>query len=70
MLEDMSQKKTIPKVVFPGGDCNPCYMTNHDAQKVDLLLPVHQIDEILIHSIGKVASLTPWDDIFYDKPEQ
>jgi len=70
MLKNTSQKKTIPKFVFPGGVCNPYNMSNHDGRKVDLFLPIHQIDETPIHSIGKVAALTPRDDIFYDEPKQ
>jgi len=65
----MSQKKTIPQIMFPGGVCNRCYMSNHDGRKVDLFLSLHQIDETLIHNIGKVASLTPWDDIPDDEPK-
>jgi len=38
-------------------------MSNYDGRRVDLFFPIHLIDKTLIHSIDKVATLTPWDDI-------
>jgi len=69
MFKNTSQKKIIPKVVFPGGVCNSGDMEDHNGWKVDLLLPVYQINEALIHCICHVAPLTLRNDILDHKPE-
>jgi len=55
--------------VFPGGVCNAYDVANHDGWKVDLLRPVYQINEALVHRICYVASLTPGNDILDHKPK-
>jgi len=70
MLKKQSQEKSILEVVFSGGVHNPCNMTDHNCRKVDLLPPVQQVNEALMHGIRKVAALTPWDDIIYNKLEE
>jgi len=70
MLKNQSQEESIPEVMFPGGVRNPYNMTDHNCWKVDLLPPVQQVDEALIHGICKVVALTPWDDILYNELEE
>jgi len=69
MFKNTSQKKTISKVMLLGGVCNSGDMEDHNGWKVDLLLPVYQINEALIHRICHVAPLTPGNDVLDHKQE-
>jgi len=56
--------------MFPSGVCNPCNVADHDSWEVNLLPPVQQINETLIHNICKIAALTSRDEILDNKPKE
>jgi len=70
MLKDRGQKTTITQVIFPSGVYNSSNVSNHDSWKVNLLPPVRQINEIVVHSIYKIVVLTSRDDILDNKSKE
>jgi len=69
VLKHLGEQEPISQIMRSGCCCNPPDMVDHECWQVDLLSPVHQISEALVHSISLIAPLRMRNDVLDDEPE-